>query len=1567
MDKLLNIPAVESLKDIKKLRETYDHIETHVRSLSALGVPATGYQQLLAPIIVNKLPSELRIAIARKVKDSDLSKILQSFNEEVQVREKCVLSKVAVPKENPIESVKPRWTARNNIATTATLYTEQGVDREQIRAVKCAYCEGTHKSHSCRTVTNHQVRKKILSQKNRCFICLRPGHVARNCHTSMRCLKCNQRHHSTICDCYSKETVNEKSSTGNAKEKSKDSLANSSQSTTNMHVNAKKSVLLQTARVQVKPPQQQQSSIVRMVLDSGSQKSYVTKEVKDALELPVIGKDKLLIKTFGETTPKITTCEIAQFTILCKNGTEFIMQAYVVPVICTPISNQVLSLAVEKYDHLRRLDLADYCEGDELDSDKKVGILIGADYYWSLVGGRVIRGERGGPVAMEMKVGWVVSGPTEMVSENLCSHSLKIDSSVIERNDYGLVNEIKNFWNNESIGIKSDTLEQGAVEKFKDEVRFIDNRYEVKLPFMEGHSPVPDNYSLSQKRLTRQLSRLKEDKEIAQKYDEVIKEQLREGIIERVTKEDYAGPSVGAVTYLPHQHVLRPDKETTKLRVVFDASAKHKGEGLSVNDVLDPGPSLLPLLYDILLRFRAGKVVLIGDIEKAFLNISIAPEHRDFLRFLWVDDVNSTDPEVVTYRFRRLCFGLVSSPFLLNATVRHHMAKYVKQDAQFVETVLNSLYCDDFVGTLNDENEALLLFEKLKARFAEAAFNMRKWVSNSKPVLDKIHEREEIAPTHSLPEIKVLGFIWNAETDQMKFDFSAMIGEIDNMVTKRVVLATTAKLFDPLGLISPAIVPLKVVFQQLCKEKSDWDFPCCKSILKLWFETIDDMLQTGQICFDRFYLARHFDSNAIDFNNLHGFCDASLNAYGGCVYIVYQLTSGERFSRLVSAKSRIAPIGGETVPRLELLGALILARLMASADNALSMKLELRNCFYWSDSQIALWWIYSENKTLKPFVQNRVLEIRGLSAPSQWFYCPSKINPADVLSRGAKASMLRENSLWWRGPDFLCKTPEYWPTVDHNASTDTCDFDTDGESVSMNLAIANKQGLHEIISVERFSNLSKLIRVTAFILRFVRNIRARMSKTEPIVDELKHQEIEQARLRWLLASQAKIKEDVNFCNLKSNLNLFEDEDKLLRCKGRIGNAPLPFETRFPVILPREGHFTDLVLAQCHKDVRHNGVKETLTELRSRFWIVRGRHKVKQFIAKCVRCKRIQGIRYDVPPEPPLPDFRTDMGHAFSKIGIDYAGPIFVKTIFGNEKQMFKSYIVLIMCACTRGIHLELAPDMGASALIQALKRFQARRGIPRFVISDNGKTFKDSILRSYTVENGTLWKFITERAPWFGGFYERLVQSVKRCLRKTLGNAKLTNDELNTLLIEVEGVLNSRPLTYLYDEGGEPLTPSHLIMGRRVLDKPDRRENCEFIGDSKSLKGRAKYLSLILEHFRTRFKKEYLTSLREFHIAKKTLKNRVIDKGHIVTVYEEKRLRQMWRLGRIVELIRGKDQNIRSAVVRVYNNGKTVNIRRPIKLLYPVELTGDIEERPIDISGPQITSVMDEHVIDFIS
>eukprot|EP00112_Aurelia_sp_Birch-Aquarium-sp1_P006125 Seg1684.1 transcript_id=Seg1684.1/GoldUCD/mRNA.D3Y31 product="hypothetical protein" protein_id=Seg1684.1/GoldUCD/D3Y31 len=295
--------------------------------------------------------------ITRKLKGScDLQYLLEIFHEELLVREKCVLSQASVEKNKPAtapqEVTRNRFTYRNQQATAATLYTgSQAYDRKFV--IKCAYCDGDHKSHLCTTVTDHIVRRKILTRKNRCFICLRANHLARNCRSNMTCLKCNRRHHSTICECYSKAGTSERGNEADQKRSSVEAKVPESTSTTNMHVSARNSVLLQTARADVKAPGKARGRRLRFVFDSGSQKSYVTVEVKNALGLPVIGKDKLLIKTFGDESPKVRDCEIVQLSVGCKNGEESAMEAYVVPVICTPISNQVISRAVKHYDHLR--------------------------------------------------------------------------------------------------------------------------------------------------------------------------------------------------------------------------------------------------------------------------------------------------------------------------------------------------------------------------------------------------------------------------------------------------------------------------------------------------------------------------------------------------------------------------------------------------------------------------------------------------------------------------------------------------------------------------------------------------------------------------------------------------------------------------------------------------------------------------------------------------------------------------------------------------------------------------------------------------------------------------------------------------------------------------------------------------------------------------------------------------------------------------------------------------------------------------------------------------------------
>ena len=252
--------------------------------------------------------------------------------------------------------------------------------------------------------------------------------------------------------------------------------------------------------------------------------------------------------------------------------------------------------------------------------------------------------------------------------------------------------------------------------KFLENVKFENGRYEVSLPMKECHPVIPDNFSLAKTRLISLLKRLKDQPLILEQYDSVIQEQLKAGVVEIVEDDDVSKP--GEIHTLPHREVIREDKDTTKLRIVYDASSKRSGEA-SLNDCMHAGPSLTSHIFDIFLRFRLQRVALIGDLEKAFLNIGIKPEERDLLRFLWVDDIKSENPKLITLRFSRLVFGLVGSPFVLNATLRHHMEKYREIDPEFVDHVQNLTYVDDFASSVTTDEEAFELFQKLKSRFKE--------------------------------------------------------------------------------------------------------------------------------------------------------------------------------------------------------------------------------------------------------------------------------------------------------------------------------------------------------------------------------------------------------------------------------------------------------------------------------------------------------------------------------------------------------------------------------------------------------------------------------------------------------------------------------------------------------------------------------------------------------------------------------------------------------------------------------------------------------------------------------
>ena len=471
----------------------------------------------------------------------------------------------------------------------------------------------------------------------------------------------------------------------------------------------------------------------------------------------------------------------------------------------------------------------------------------------------------------------------------------------------------------------------------------------------------------------------------------------------------------------------------------------------------------------------------------------------------------------------------------------------------------------------------------------------------------------------------------------------------------------------------------------------------------------------------------------------------------------------------------------------------------------------------------------------------------------------------------------------------------------------------------------------------------------------IKNCSSRFSK------EISTEEIANAENLWLRTAQNKLKENKNVRNLQEQLGLFEDRDFVIRCKGRIEKAELNYETRFPAILPGDSTITDLIVRKAHGDVFHHGVKATLKEVRSKYWITKGRQRVKRVLRNCTTCKRYEGKPFKYPPPPQLPEYRVRGNFAFSSIGTDLAGPLFTRFTV-KCRDTFKVWIVIFTCTLTRALQLEIMQDMSTEQFLLAFRRFISRRGRPHLVISDNARTFKradeslkfifkNKEVQEFLTSKRIKWTNILVKAPWYGGFYERLIKTVRRCLKKSLRNAKVT---LYTLLVEIESTINNRPLTYLNsDEFDHALTPAHLIYGRRLDLLPDI--DLEIVASESDLTPslltkRQRYIANLLKGWWSRWSHEYLVDLRETHKLNTKASGTVeINEGDIVTLAEDNCSRGAWRLGKVEHLIRSKDGEVRGATVKVVTpKGKTTLINRPVSKLYPLEVSDNCSTVNVD-------------------
>ena len=895
--------------------------------------------------------------------------------------------------------------------------------------------------------------------------------------------------------------------------------------------------------------------------------------------------------------------------------------------------------------------------------------------------------------------------------------------------------------------------------------------------------------------------------------------------------------------------------------------------------------------------------------------------------------------------------------------------------------------------------KCLSLYQKSKKCLSEGGFNLRKWISNSPQLLELICEDQTRIDENSLVmedtesyakttmghlekldmknEHKVLGLNWDCVSDEFIFKFEALLKLAEGLErTRRNLLKITSSFFDPLGVLSPVLVQMKVLFQMLCQEKFDWDALLPEPARREWMRWLQDLQEVQRVLVPRCVYAGLEEE--IVSCTIHGFGDASEKAYCAVVYLVLEASSGYH-PVLLSSKTRVAPLSKQSIPRLELLSGVILARLVSSVKETLEPKIQINETHLWLDSKTAIFWIKG-SKEWKQFVQNRVNEIRSLTEESMWNHCPGLENPADIGSRGEVASKLKSNQLWWRGPWWLSEPKTNWPKFEEclESITEECRTELkkaqalEATEETVLLASTGRPDLEACIPITDFSCSDKLFRITALVLRFVRNlkIKTKMSKEETVCEgDLTVEEVVNAETQWLRSVQKNMKSQANYSQLEREFGVYEDDSGVLRCKGRIANADLPLETKFPALLPRDHHISTLLVRQAHERVHHNKVEATLAQLRTRYWIIRGRQFVKKILASCTVCRRYEGRGYRVPPQGDLPEFRLSQKPAFTYVGVDYAGPLYTKE--SNHSELQKVYVLLFTCCSTRAIHLELATDMSADTFIRCLRRLTARRGTPEIIVSDNAKTFKSAakVLRKvfsypsvkrFIAGRRITWRFNVDRAPWWGGFFERMIQNVKRCLRKTLRNARLNYDELHTILVEVEGTLNSRPLTYVSsDDPEEPLTPSHLMYGRRILSLPDvgasSQDSINQAVSSEDLPRRRRYLGLLLQHFWKRWSREYVTELRNLHRQRSRPESRMsISVGDVVTVFEDNLPRSQWRLGRVEQLIPGADNCVRAAVIKVITkSGRPMTVKRPVQKLFPLEIVTHDEQLQDEARRPR--------------
>lgn len=1142
------------------------------------------------------------------------------------------------------------------------------------------------------------------------------------------------------------------------------------------------------------------------------------------------------------------------------------------------------------------------------------------------------RRQQGGCIALCTQLGWIVFGPYQQYDAS-CVLSVNVDG--VESSNDNLDSVLQRFWECEDLSEKRrETADETLCEHHFRHTHYRDEngRYVVRLPLKENASHLGTTYEVAKKRFLQLERRLCADENIRGKYISYMRELVQLNHMRKCTSL----PANGSLVYhIPHHCVLK------KFRVVFDASCK-SSTGLSLNDVQHAGARLQDDLVQIILRFRTFPVAITADVVKMFRQVKVDEHDWDLQRIFWRE--SPQDP-LLEYWITVVIYGETSSSF--NAVRAMQQAGRDNSAAYPIaaKAIEGHFYMDDLLSGAENANAARELRNELTASLGASGFKLDKWASNNEGALS-IDGQPEVEL--NVQDSSVLGLLWCPKNDVLRFKFQPI--EQPAVITKRAVVSAIAKLFDPVGLLAPIIVRGKCLIQDMWRIGVEWDEPLPIELAQRWIEYNDSLYIIKEISVPRWLNSSH--SSAIQ---LHGFADASSIAYGATVFIRVMAPNGALSCSLLGCKTRIAPVHTMTIPRLELCAAELLTRLMKYLRKVFNAS-NVRATF-WTDSEVVLCWIRKLPCTLKTFVANRVASIQSATAGAEWRHVASRDNPADIASRGCSPAELKESRLWWTGPEWLAKPEGEWPPTKKF-------FSTSNEQTALQEKnpvpiVVNKIELLRLDNedmLQRRSTLASILRITVYVQRFGFNCRAAPAQRRTGAPS--PAERDEALTYWIRCSQndnfgeeiraIKRGDRISAKSVLKSLMPFIGAADILRLGGRLQNSLIPYDAKHPTIISGKCRLAELLVREAHFRTLHGGTQLCMQYLRSRFWFINMRQAVKACINRCVTCVRYRRRTVEQLMAN-LPDCRTQPSRAFKRSGVDYAGPITLKTRTGRSHTTTKGYIALFVCLVTRAVHLEAVSDLTVGAFMAAFHRFVSRRGQCALLMSDNATTFVGAdnamrrvsqmwdgrLLEESVAAAGTEWRFITPAAPHQGGIWEAGVKSVKHHLRRVMGLQVFTFETLSTILARIEACLNSRPLTALSDDHTDlnALTPGHFLVGEPLM-QPLAKDLSEIPENRLKLWS---MVQKVTQDFWKRWQEEYLVTLQRRRKWFRVESNLLI--GDLVLITNENQPPAMWVMGRITDVYTGEDGLVRSCKVRTANT----ELVRPVQKLCLLPLRAETD------------------------